>query len=811
MIPRTIARLARMDRRELRWRTRARAQTAIDRLRTRLQAPAWERTALAPALAPLPALAGVRADLAAGRWTEAHRRLSDHFASSPQRFLISAATRPELATRIRREFPHSAEAAAAAGDRILRGAYDLLGYQELRFRPAPPAARAGHPGRADPEPSPAPDWHHDPVHDRVAPREFWSAIRYLDPACGDHKIIWELNRHQHWLVLGRAFWLTGHSTYRERCLAELASWLENNPPFIGINWASMLELGFRSLSWIWALHFFVDPTVGDQAPWTVDLLVALERQLTHIEQNLSYYFSPNTHLLGEALALYVAGRSLPELAASDRRQALGRAVLVGEMSRQIAADGGHCERSTHYQRYALDFYLLALAIARISNDPALGDFERAAARLATAARVLADDDGQLPRIGDDDGGTAFPLLRRTPYDIRDSLAVSSALLQRSDLAVGPPPEEALWLLAHPVLAPLLERVRVLPAAAPPRSCALADTGYYVSRSARGDHLVMDGGPHGYANGGHAHADALSLTLTVGGTPLLIDPGTGCYSIDAPLRDRMRSSSLHNTLVLDGRSQSRPGGPFHWIETTDARPLRWRTNRAFDYFVGAHDGYGPAEHRRHVLVLHGDLLVVADLVCGSESHTAAVHWHLDPRWTASVSDRRVQLASPERTCQLVVPEGSVERFVADPETGLGWNAPIYGRVEACTTLRITARGRAPFWIVSVFGLDEHNPVSNAELVPVEADMGVLTHAVGIRVVRDGSVEDALFAESALGGAATWRMGAIETDAHLFFCRTSRGQQRRDIGIVDGSLVRAPGCRLVLPQVVPDLYLDNLCAA
>ncbi len=45
----------------------------------------------------------------------------------------------------------------------------------------------------------------------------------------------------------------------------------------------------------------------------MDLLLALDRQLAHIEQNLSHYFSPNTHLLGEALALYVAGRALPML------------------------------------------------------------------------------------------------------------------------------------------------------------------------------------------------------------------------------------------------------------------------------------------------------------------------------------------------------------------------------------------------------------------------------------------------------------------------------------------------------------------
>ena len=29
-----------------------------------------------------------------------------------------------------------------------------------------------------------------------------------------------------------------------------------NPPLTGVNWASMLELSLRSLSWLWALHFF---------------------------------------------------------------------------------------------------------------------------------------------------------------------------------------------------------------------------------------------------------------------------------------------------------------------------------------------------------------------------------------------------------------------------------------------------------------------------------------------------------------------------------------------------------------------------
>src|SRR5262245_3504148 len=563
-----LSRLARMDRAELTWRTAAAARIAIDRARARITPPQWDRRDLHGLLAPLPELSGVRDALAAERWTEAHRGLASHFAAAAERFVIAAATKSSFAERVRRDFPESVRDAAVRGDRIVAGDYDLLGYRGLRF------ADPVHPvNSAD---STLPAWQYDPVHDRRPPVSFWSTVPYLDPSSGDHKIIWELNRHHHWLALGRAYWLTGDAKYRTRAIAELTSWMRSNPPLIGINWASMLELAFRSLSWIWALQFFA---ADDDAPtpWIVDLLLGLDRQLAHVEQNLSYYFSPNTHLLGEALGLYVAGRALPELAASRRRAATGRRVLVNEIARQIAIDGGHCERSAHYHRYALDFYLLALAVARITGDPVAADFEPACDRLASAARLLANDDGRLPHLGDDDGGALVPIFGREADDARGSLAIAAAMLHHPQVQIGDTPEDVYWMSGDVRSVQTPQARFVIP------SGALPDTGYYVSRSPDGDHLVIDAGPHGYQNGGHAHADALSLTLTCGGVPLLVDPGTASYTTDAELRDRMRSSAMHNTVTIDGRSQSVPNGPFHWKRTANARVNGWTVGRMFDYF------------------------------------------------------------------------------------------------------------------------------------------------------------------------------------------------------------------------------------
>jgi heparinase II/III-like protein len=805
-----VARIARMDRAEIAWRGKTAARAMFDRVRVRFAPPQWNRDDLLRALAPSPALAVARGALADRRWDAAERELARHFARAPQRFVISPAIKTTLIQRLRAEFPGGAHHAAARADRIVAGCYDLLGYRGLRLHTL--------------------DWHVDPILNRRPPLVFWADVPYLDPACGDHKVIWELNRHQHWIALGRAYWLTGDARYRRRCLEELASWIDTNPPLVGVNWASALELSVRSISWLWAINFFVDdegPAQADEAPWLVDLLVALDRQLTHVERNVSYYFSPNTHLLGEALALYVSGRALPELAASPRRAALGRRILLAEIDRQVAADGGHAERSTHYHRYTLDFYSLALIVARLTGDDARDRFEEVVARLGFAARLLADDRGRIPRFGDDDGGALLLMTGRATDDLRDSLAIAASLTGRPDLQIGRAPEEAAWMLSG------LSVQSSVPNLQSPPSGALPETGYYISRSAAADHLVIDGGPHGYQNGGHAHADALSLTFSVRGLPLLIDPGTACYTTDPALRDRMRSTSLHNTVTLDGRPQSVPRGPFHWTHVANARVAAWRANDAFDYFDGTHDGYAPVEHRRRVLALHGDLMVVADLVNGDGTHAAAVHWHLDPRWIVDVGGRHVAFTRAGERIGLMVPQGLVEAFVGDTDTGLGWYSPEYGTLHRTTTIRVSHSGAAPFWLVSVFDLDPLNPVADVDWMPVWAEAGSNAHATAVRITRAASVDYVAFAEpardhedratapaerpassacpapSAVKRGSTLRVGEFETDARMLFGRVSADRPVARLAIVDGSLVRTPGRRgflLALPRTVPDLHLD-----
>ena len=599
-----LKRLRSMDGAELKFRATAAIRSRMGRARTAITPPTWRRESLV--LAELPALVEARHALGRRDWIAAHGALARYFTAREARFPLAPDARlPELRREIITRFP--ANDAGLLADRIVDGTYDLLGYR---------AVAAGSP----------PDWHLDAVHARRAPLLFWNAVPYLDPACGDHKVTWEINRHQHFLVLGRAFVLTGDRRYYRTFVAHLADWLRHNPPLQGINWSSMLELAFRSLSWVWALHMFAPAaTEEDQAPWVVDLLLALDRQLEHVEQNLSRYFSPNTHLTGEALALYVAGRAFPELPSSTRFEQVGRTVLLEEARRQVLPDGGHAERSAHYHRYSTDFYLLAYAVAHLTDDPAAAALREGAHRQAVFLRAITDDRGHMPLLGDDDGGQLFPICRRPASDASDTLATAAVLLQDDALAVADPSEETMWLCGTWRDVPRTIEPHPQPSAAFPHS------GYYVSRDRDGNHLVFDCGPHGFLNGGHAHADALAIAASVRGKPLLVDAGTATYTMDPEVRDRFRTTAMHNTVVVNGRSQSQPRGPFHWSSRTDARSRAWQPGEYADYVEGDHDGYTPTRHVRAVFAVHGVGWVVVDHLVGGSPGDAAAMWHIHPRW------------------------------------------------------------------------------------------------------------------------------------------------------------------------------------
>ena len=482
------------------------------------------------------------------------------------------------------------------------------------------------------------DWHREPVSAKRSPLKHWKEFDDLDSAeTGNKKIIWELNRHQHFFTLGVAFWLTNDERFAEIFARQLGSWMEQNPPGIGINWSSSLEVSLRAMSWIWAFHFF-----RDSEYFTPELLKQALKYLyhhgRHIEQYLSKYFSPNTHLTGEALGLYYLGTQLPFFERAKHWRKTGEDILFAEITRQVLPDGVYFEQSTWYHRYTADIFSQFVMLRALNGDPYYtGGSAEIENRLQKAFDFLMSvtlPDGKTPVIGDDDGGRMLPLTSAKPDDFRGTLAVGAAIFDRGDYKAvgGPAIEEIFWLMGPAGVGSYDAKQETEPEFA---SMDFADGGYFVMRDGWSDtdnHLIVDCGEVGSLAGGHGHADTLSIEVAVHGKTLLVDSGTYTYHESREMRDYFRSSTAHNTLVIDRLSSSSPGNTFGWKTRADATRKTWISENRFDLFEGSHNGYqrleNPATHDRSILFLKSDYWIMRDLVETVGEHEYSLNFHYD---------------------------------------------------------------------------------------------------------------------------------------------------------------------------------------
>lgn len=116
--------------------------------------------------------------------------------------------------------------------------------------------------------------------------------------------------------------------------AQWYSWQEQNRYPIGINWASSLEVAFRSLSWLW-VNSLLRWTDAIPSGFPSDLAQALAIAARHIDRYLSTYTSPNPHLLGEAVGLFFIETLSPELSGAETWQARGWQIILDEARNQV--------------------------------------------------------------------------------------------------------------------------------------------------------------------------------------------------------------------------------------------------------------------------------------------------------------------------------------------------------------------------------------------------------------------------------------------------------------------------------------------
>jgi len=686
------------------------------------------------------------------------------------RFFFDPDDLPKLVELLRSRLPDEAAATIEEANRTCRHQFDLLGYQNLQYGPKI-------------------DWYLDAVHGKRAPGKPWFRISYLrNQEVGDHKVVWELNRHQHLVKLAQAYWLTGEDRFILEILAQFRHWWEQNPYPMGVNWASSLEVAIRSLSWLWVRYCLTGSSAVPNE-FSEKLLLGLYLNGRHIERFLSSYFSPNTHLLGEGVALFFIGTLCPELPAAPHWQERGWEIVQRESERQVGPDGAHFEQSVYYHVYALDLFLHARILAYRNRIAIPADFDRTIERMLEYLLALAQA-GRLPRLGDDDGGRIFNPRRNHTAHLMDPLATGAVLFRRPDfkaVACGIK-EETLYLLGAEGLAQFDEIPPIRPAISSKR---FGSSGICLMASPEPAprQLVVDAGPFGPGTGGHGHADALSVQMIVDGDDLLTDPGTFAYVSEGNERDRYRSTAAHNTLQVDGISQADPTGPFAWRSLPEVQVDRWVAGHTFDLFAGSHTGYGrlpePVEHRRWVFGPKSRFWLVRDVALGQGMHDLVLSWHLAPGLRTQNHGTKVGafFRGHRQGVAVLTAEGHgwLERITQ------GRVSPIYGREEPSLVLQFRTRTLLPAEFATLLlpsGASEPE-AGTLELISGEERTGTP------KVYRYSNAEGSHYMVFA-GRGSRWIWGSWASDAEFLYLHMDT-RVRRSWIICGGSYVDIDGER------------------
>jgi len=475
---------------------------------------------------------------------------------------------------------------AVDAERLMRGEWELFGWKSVEVG-APPC------------------WHRDATLGVVIDPDI--PARKLDHRHLEHdadaRAIWEINRWSEMTRMAIHSALNGDVHAIRVSQLWLEDWCDRNPPGHGINWTSPLEAGLRLMNFCWfdaLVRGCNDPELARRQDELTARIVPVHAWWAW--QRRSFGSSANNHLIGELSALVMAIARWPSLERMIHPAQNVVKLLEHEIMQQFATDGGNQEQALHYHLFAWEMCWHA--------GMAAGGFNvEVQQRLTQAAQYFVDvvEAPECWDFGDSDDAQVLPLpLKRT----NAAAEFRGWLLNRADGAVL-----RFWLGEPP---------KGVKAAMRSKWLTHEQSGQAIWRDARWT-VRADASPLGLGSmAAHGHLDALHVSLWFEQHALIIDPGTGAYYSNPPLRTRLASWEAHNGPVpVTGCSTPQRMGAFLWAKHHDKPELQISNDICVMSFACA------GRRAQRAVHVTQDYVEICDDVGLETSHV--VTWQLAPGW------------------------------------------------------------------------------------------------------------------------------------------------------------------------------------
>jgi hypothetical protein len=524
-------------------------------------------------------------------------------------------------------------------------------------------------------------------------------------------IEWHILQHKFYYAvgLGVAYAETADPRYLDKWTALTSSWMDQTPPgFIASD-----VTGRRIQNWIYAYYYFVTEAKGRRVSplFHRAFLASLYQQVAYLIENLH---PARNHRTLELQAIFLAAVVFPEFDRAREWRDFALRELAKNMQSDLLHDGVHCELSSDYHHLVLRNYLNARRLASLNDIEFPANADRVLEKALEFSMHVHRPDGKIPSLSDGDSHSYLDLLRQgyELYGREDMLYVATAGRQ------GIPPYR--------------------------RSIGFSDAGYYFMRSGWGDrgeryqderYLVFDCGPLGAGN--HGHFDLLSVELYGYGRPLLVDPGRYTYHEDPTenWRVRFRGTAYHNTVLVDGKNQTRyePGLKKYKVRgLPPVHTLKAFSHRCgFDFVDGvAHSTEYDAIHERRIAFVSPEYWIMCDTLTASQPHRYDLLFHLPHDASGRISSQ-TRLGA----CEVVTPNLLLvlcEAFGAEFAVEQGYVSERYGEKRPAPILRFTRSASNTSFHTLLYPFSASPPNLRPRVLPVWRDSREVPGACALRI-------------------------------------------------------------------------------
>lgn len=540
-------------------------------------------------------------------------------------------------------------------------------------------------------------------------------LNYLkDEICADVKIPWELSRFHHLITLGKAYWYTNDEKYTNEFMNQIDSWIKNNKPELGVNWACTMDVAIRAINWIWGFYFFESSEYLDPK-FKILFYKNLYLHGLIIFNNLELE-NRNNHLLSNYLGLIYVGIFFKETKDGKKWLMKGIDGIKKEIKIQVNPDGVDYEYSICYHKLVTEIFISAILLCINNNIKFPKWFMDHLEKMIEFIMYYIKPDGSAPQIGDCDDGRIHILSNYGNWnklDHRYLLSIGAYLFNRKDFLdqSNSISEETFWLLGEKLnYKNFVENYHTL------SSKSFLYSGIYIMRE-KTFYMIIDGSsPIPKTPQGHRHNSALSFELFAYDKSFILDTGSYVYTANKEMRNLFRSTKYHNTIEIDKNDQNSYIKDEIFDMGTDAKVNigKWETNSKYDYLDMEHYGYkrlkNPIIHRRQIYFdKKRKLWIIKDSLNGDGKHKFDLYFHLAPM-KLEIHDNHMICSNFKVGANIAIIPLECSKLFS--EVSEGWISYNYGKKVKAPILKYSKNMNAPTTFVTlIFPFEDKKELEN----------------------------------------------------------------------------------------------------